>query len=473
MSELRDVLVDTTSAEPAAADVAAPVVVESDTVTRADRWTRRAGERLAGEWQQLGVDAGDKIAEQEQYVAADAIETLLSPAPVLAENPADTHRAKWWQQLLESAELGALRSQTMLAPAVAELAAGEIARQWHAYAADNPEPEQQPDGDESGDEAAETPEQTIARMRSTRAAVTAAQETADDARAIAAGLGMGIESSVDARKLGAVAKRLKQSRVVARIMQLAGRFVALGTSLQRQRVNLPGMEVTGIELSGDVARVLPVEAAQIAGAVPEIEMLALYRLASRRTLSYRRDRREPVGSGPIIVSVDESGSMKGAPIEAAKGLALGMASIARAQKRPALFAAFSGSDVARWAGDSPDEIIEWCEKFLGGGTELDVPLGVVPARVPSWQHGAQADHIIITDAVVSETPKARALITSYQQWAKQHNVRTYAIVIGPSKPGLIAEVADGGVWCMQSLDLDSMAVSTVLSIGPSAARRSA
>lgn len=462
MSEdMRDVLADGSIAEPSG-DVAVETP-PSDTVTTADRWTRRTGARLAADWQGAGMANADD--ESMPFVAADAVETLMSPSPSLADNPADEHRARWWRQLVESPELAALRAQTVLAPALAEIAAAELAKQWNAYVAENPEPEPRddtPDGPDGDD--GESPEATVARIRSTRAALEQAREATNDAAAAAAGLGIDTGSTVDGRRIAQFAQRFKRDGTLARIMQLAGRWIARATQLQKQRVDLPGLEVTGVELSGDIERALPLEAALIAGAVPEIESLALYKMATRRTLSYRRERREPVAMGPIVVSVDESGSMKGEKIATAKALALAMASVARAQKRPMLFAAFSGSTSARFANDTPDEIVDWCSAFLGGGTDMDVPLVTVPQRFPQWQHSGRADHIIITDAVVGA--KAAALVPPYREWAKRNKVRTFAIVVGPQTPGILADVADGGCWCVPSLDLNSAAVETVLSIGP-------
>jgi uncharacterized protein with von Willebrand factor type A (vWA) domain len=457
-NELKAVLDDASIADAA---IETPPVPPSETVTTADRWTRRVGNRLAESWRELGVTgAADGDAP---VVAADAFETLMSPAPMLAENPADTHRAQWWRQLLESPELGALRAQTVLAPAIAEIAAAALAQQWGAYDVQNPEPEQQPDGDgqQDGD----------ARMRSTRAAVDAAQSAADEAQGIAAGLGVGTESHLDAARLAGYARRLKQSGNLARIMQLAGRFVAKAAALQKQRTDLPGLEVTGVELSGDVARILPLEAAYVAGAVPEMETLALYRLTTRQTLSYRRDRREPVGMGPIVVSVDESGSMAGEKIATAKALALGMASVARLQRRPFLLASFAGTPNVRTSSDNPDDVVAWCSTMLGGGTVLDGPLATIPRdHWPAGKVGARADHIIITD---SEVIAPDALVAQYREWATKRGVRTFVIGVQAMKHAIesLRPIADGGMWNVAQLDLDSLAVETVLSIpGPTAGR---
>jgi uncharacterized protein with von Willebrand factor type A (vWA) domain len=439
----------------------AAVVEESPTVLRVDRWTRRTGARLAEQWAEVGVEG---VTKDDANLATDSLKTLLSSAPRFAERPEEPHRARWWKQLMESPECSALRARTVLSPAIAEIAAAELAKQWVAYAGENPEPKEgEGEGDGDGD-GSESVERSVARIRSTREALKEAASAAEDAEAAGAGLGLDAGGSVDARKLASYTRRLRKSGNLVAIMRMAGRFIAKAKRLQRQRTNLPGMEITGVELSGDLSRLLPVESSLVAGAIPELELLALSRFTQRRALSYRRITREPMAMGPIVVSVDESGSMDGAKVEAAKGIALAMASIARAQKRPFMLAAYADDETIRVADGTPDGIVSWCEEFLSGGSDCDLPLSSVRPHWPKGPVGAQADHIIIGDEeVTAATPE---YLAEYMAWAKANKVRTFSIIIGRHKPGALGIVSDGGCWCLPSLDLNNPAVDAILSIGP-------
>jgi uncharacterized protein with von Willebrand factor type A (vWA) domain len=452
-SELHDLLGDGEAAAGAVASFTAPVE-ESPTVLKTDRWTKRAGARLADQWAEAGVEG---VTKDNVDLASDAIETLLSSAPKMAERPVDAHRARWWKQLMESPECTALRARTVCSPAVAEIAAAELAKQWVAYAAENPDPS---DADD------ESPEQSVNRMRSTREALAEAAQAAEDAEAVGAGLGLGAGLTLEGSRLAQYTRRLRMSTNLAGIMRMAGRFIAKAQRLQRQRTDLPGMEITGVELSGDLARLLPVESSLIAGAVPELELLAIARLTQRRALSYRRILRTPVAMGPIVVSVDESGSMTGEKIEAAKGLALAMASIARAQKRPFLLCAWADQPEGgiRTASGSADAIVEWLEGMFGGGTDLQGPLHTLPTTAwPAGPVGARSDHIIITDDDVGLPDD---LLESYRAWAKHMGVRTFGIGVGVRHTTTLARFCDAGVWSVPALDLDNPAIDVVLSIGP-------
>jgi uncharacterized protein with von Willebrand factor type A (vWA) domain len=464
-AELSQLLNDgATAAESVAIVDVSPLATtpeESKTVLKCDRWTRRTGDRLAAEWTELGAVGTN---EHDGNIAADAIETLLSSSPKAADRPADPARAKWWNQLMQSPECAGLRARTVSSPAIAEIAAAELVKQWLQYEAATPEKsEGEGDGDGDGEE---SPEETVRRIRSTRSAVGEATAAAEDAENCGAGLGLDTSSTVDSGKLASATRRMRKSTNLARIMRMAGRFAQKAAALQKQRTDLPGMEVTGVELSGDLSRTLPLESALVAGAVPELELLAMMRLAQRRSLSYKRVARTPVAMGPIVVSVDESGSMYGAKVEAAKGLALAMASIARAQKRPFLLAGYTNHQRIRVADPTTDGIVAWCEAFLSGGSDLDMPLESIRPHWPKGKIGARADHIIIGDAEIdAATPQ---FLDDYRAWAKQMNVRTFSIIVGGARPGALGAVSDGGVWCLPQLDLDNPAVDALLSLGPTA-----
>lgn len=457
----------------------------SPTVMATDRWTRRAGARLAESWRSelcephFTPDDGTRRTKPETppdldlmcdaNVAADAIETLLAVSPELATNPADTHRAKWWKQLAATPEAAALRARTMGSVAVAEIAASEIAGQWARYVVEHPpKPPASDDGSpgmakESDGDDDESPEETIGRMRSTREALKKASDSADLAESCGAGLGLP-GGETDKAQLAKYTRSMRANPQLAKIMRMAGRFIAKAQRLQKQRSNLPGMEVTGVELSGDLARMLPLEVAKVAGVVPELETLALLQLAERRTLSYKRTERAPKSMGPIVVSVDESGSMTGPKVAAAKGLALAMASIARAQKRPFVLAGYSDSVHIRIADPTPDGIIEWCGAFLNGGSDLDMPLESIRPHWPAGDFGKQADHIIISDAMINAaTPE---WLADYSAWAKAGKIRTFSIILGHNRAGPFKTISDGGIWCVPSLDIDAAGVDAILSIGP-------
>lgn len=177
-------------------------------------------------------------------------------------------------------------------------------------------------------------------------------------------------------------------------------------------------EMTGIERSGEFARMLPSEAALLKH--PTLRLLWQARWAERALMTYRvegteielieedSESMEEVGEqvrrnkGPIVALVDTSGSMMGTPEIEAKALVLAAIRLAREQNRDCLLYAFSG----------PKEVLELnlslrdpreadpLLKFLGlsfhGGTDITEPLRRTLQRLKedTWRN---ADVLIVSD----------------------------------------------------------------------------
>ena len=439
------------------------VVPESATVLDVDRWGQRRAADIAERWQAADVQTS------EVPVIADAHEALFSPAPMSAERPADASRAAWWKQLMETPEYRALHNQTMLDPELSELAAAQVCREWAAYAEQQPEPQPpqpgQPDQPAPGSDG-EPIRDTLARMRSTAKALQQAQDDVQTAKDTSAGIGNGEAGQLDPATLRAMFKRVRDDRLLRAIMDMAGRMRSLCRALQRSKVRHGRDDTVGVKLGGDVARLVPSELMQLACGIPEVELLALHRVATRRALCREYRGREKVRRGPIVVSVDESASMGGDRITAAKGLALALAWLAHHQKRWVMLAGYSGDAtctryVAAPGKSQPAALLTWCSHMWNGGTVLDGPLATVPGWWPEVKPPkGKIDHIIITDGEVSLPSDLR---DSYRSWAQAEQVKTYGIIIGCRNAGGIREVCDR-VWCLPDLNIDSAAVTEVLSI---------
>src|SRR5438874_7781455 len=140
------------------------------------------------------------------------------------------------------------------------------------------------------------------------------------------GMGPGLPGSNDPRVIAALYRRVRNNPTLRRICELAGRYRRVAQSKQWRKATHGLDDVVGVVLDGDLGRVLPHELAKLA--IPEFEDDTLRRLVERQLQCREYHSTEPVAKGPIIVSVDESGSMQGDKAHTAKALALAMAWIA-------------------------------------------------------------------------------------------------------------------------------------------------
>src|SRR3982751_324185 len=130
---------------------------------------------------------------------------------------------------------------------------------------------------------------------------------------------------------------------------------------------------------------------------------------------------EPVARGPVIVCVDESGSMSGDKGHTAKALALAMAWVARMQKRWVALVAYSGDSGERLLALPPGRwnesaLMDWLTQFIGHGSNLDVPVREMP-RYYDRLHAPPGitDVIFITDARCRIPPEVRAAFCAWKQ----------------------------------------------------------
>lgn len=434
----------------------------SPTVLKLDRWNLNRGASVAEQWRT------DDIADMDGILVADAHASVFEPEPRFADNPADANRAAWFKQLMETSDFQALRAQTCLDDDMSSIASKGLCDQWSQYAA---ECEPQADGEPAPGSDGEDISKTIARMRSVQEAVASASESVDTAKDLSAGLGMGAPGSpLDRAALAKYFKQVQSSDLLRSILAMAGRMRKLCRSLQRQKTHATRGELTGIELGGEVGRLVPSELANVAGIVPELELLSLLKLSQRQSLCYRHHKQEPKRSGPIVVCVDESGSMSGDKIIAAKGLAMALAWLASYQKRWIALVGFAGGTEGTRIALPPghkqqEQLIEWLLHFYGGGTTLDVPVAELPTTY--WNEFIKAglprgktDVVIITDAIVDCPDEMR---DAYLKWAKAEDVKTYGVIVGPSEAGDLEQICNR-VWSVPELTMETNAVESILSI---------
>jgi uncharacterized protein with von Willebrand factor type A (vWA) domain len=234
-------------------------------------------------------------------------------------------------------------------------------------------------------------------------------------------------------------------------------------SRQRRKVTHGLDDMVGVVLDSDLGRLLPHELAKLA--IPEFEDDTLRRLVEKQTQCREYRSTEPVGKGPILVSVDESGSMEGDKVHTAKALALALAWIARHQKRWCGLVAYSGASGERLLALPPgrrDEVavLDWLEGFIGCGSNLDVPVKELPEyyRRLGAPVGTTAV-ILITDAICHIPLGLRAIFLAWKQRAQ---VRVISLIID-SLPGDLSAISDE-VHTVLSLAVSEAAVERVLSL---------
>ena len=440
-----------------AAAESTPSAATNPTALRVDEWGLRRGRDLVAESERL------RKAGTDEFAAADFFAAAFDPDPQLLEDCADTRRREFLAQLLDTPEYRSLHAATRLDDVSAGIAAAHFAEQFATLKQEEEKAATEGAGGTpaAGDDLA----REMAALRAVGRAVAEAGKEVNDLKETAAalGLGPGEPGANDPTAIAALFKRVRSDRALREICDLAGRFRRVAQSKQRQKAAHGLDEVIGVEPGGDLGRVLPAELVKLV--VPELELDTLRRLVERQLQCRELRSVEPVGKGPIIVVVDESGSMEGERVHTAKALALALAWIARRQRRWCGLVAYSGDSGERLLALPPsrwDEsaLCDWLSAFIGRGSSLDLPIREMPDYYQRL--GAPAgitDLIFVTDAQARIPDELRI---QFSNWKKSAQVRVISLVLD-NPPGDLAAVSDE-VHTVQSLDPGGDAVGRVLSI---------
>lgn len=443
----------------------------------APTWARRRGRQLLD-----ALGDGDAAASAGPLDLGDDDDATLDAAtdcyaaayevkPELTDACTDPVRHDFFRALLESPEFAGLHANTQLDPYFSELAAaqfaGELAQMRGARrqrAAERPPGKQTPQ-----EQGRERQADEVAAIAAAHQAATAAQKDVEDAQAAAAaaGVGEGGGGKLDGRRIGQLMKQIRQQPQLARIFEWAGRYRRLAAAKQRQK-SLHGQdEVVGPTCGDDLTRLLDSELANLASGDLEDEFLL--RLTQKR-LGVRETRGvEPVGKGPVLVWLDESGSMSGEKIVTAKALALAMAWVARQQGRFCCLMGWSDGNQRRQlvlppgrpSATADAELVAWLTAMWNGGTTPplhDAEQWYAASGAPA----GKTDILLVTDGEFDGSALAPAAVAAFAAWKTQRQARVIGIGIGAGKKSLGA-VCDE-VHIVASLGVDSDAVGRAVSI---------
>jgi uncharacterized protein with von Willebrand factor type A (vWA) domain len=235
-------------------------------------------------------------------------------------------------------------------------------------------------------------------------------------------------------------------------------------AIEIRLVDQPGA-VRGIKRSGLISRMLASEAALIRH--PVLHRLWRARLAESQLLSYEDEavltqwvpspdeRRAlaaapepaPRGQGPMIVCLDTSGSMRGAPENVAKACVLQVLRTAHQARRGCRLLAFGGPDEVVERDLAPDlqgldALLAVMGQSFDGGTDVQTPLERAIALVHT-QAWALADILIVSDGEFGVTP---ATLAALRACKADLGLRVHGILIGDRETIGLLEVCDAIHW---------------------------
>lgn len=447
-------------------DVQSTQAPPSPTALKLDRWSMRRGKDWSTKTKVAPVVGDDltrnPIGNRERFLA-DMLAAAWDPYPQLADNTEVPHLQHFISTMMQTPDYQSLHAQTRLDDIASEIAAASFAKQYIEYAKeDGTSPDTQPSEGESEDDKLDRDAKALGAAK---AAMTDAKKDVQQLNDMRDGLGGdGADpSTMNAERVRELFSQVRSNRQLRKIMELAGRYIRLAQSMQRSKTVHGADETVGIEYSDDLSRILASEYAYLDDEDLELEFFR--RFTERSLMSREVKSTEDEARGPIVLVVDESGSMRGDKVEHAKAMALAILWVAEHQKRWACLVGFAGATSGNFLVVPPgkrdiNSLVAWLEHFFGGGTSCDVPLDVLPSK---WEElgcpAGKTDIIQITDAIVDVPADT---VERFISWKIAHEVKMNTIVIG-AEPGDMAQVSDRW-WSVNQLDLETDGVSQCLSV---------
>lgn len=216
--------------------------------------------------------------------------------------------------------------------------------------------------------------------------------------------------------------------------------------------------IQSVRFSDSINNLLPMEAAKLLN--PSLKKKFYADMLEGKLLSYQLLGKHYTGPprikprGPMIVLVDTSGSMHGAPQSLAKSAVLAMAKRMLFQQRD--------MKVILFASTSQHLEIEltsrkkMSEKFLnfllytfGGGTDFNTALasGLKSLKEKDFQG---ADLFFITDGKSEVSDEL--VLARWEEAKKKYNAKVYSLIVGSSGAGGLSEISDYTYFVEMEMD---------------------
>ncbi len=239
-------------------------------------------------------------------------------------------------------------------------------------------------------------------------------------------------------------------------------------ALRAVQTRLPGApgEITGVRFSARPERMLASEAVMLRH--PVLKKLWRARHAEARLLSWdteavltdwrvdpqaaaRQAGRPPepqaLERGPIIVCLDTSGSMRGAPEHIAKAIVIAALRAAHDTGRACRLIAFGGPDelIERDLGRGADglqALMDLMAQAFDGGTDIQTPIERAIATVHD-ERWAAADILLVSDGEFGCVPRTLAQLADARQ---RFGLRVQGVLTGDRETMGLLEVCDAIHW---------------------------
>jgi len=225
---------------------------------------------------------------------------------------------------------------------------------------------------------------------------------------------------------------LNTSKKLKEIAALMGRYKSLALSTFKNKISKGVNSIYDIELGKDIGKLIPTEMSKLSHPLLKTSFKKNY--VESNLLQYKYAGKEKKAKGPIVVCIDSSGSMHGEPEIWAKGVAMGLLEIARAENRSLHVIHFDASpkhmlhtnNFLKSDAYNVSEVLDMAEFFASGGTQFEPPLDLAKDTINDHKEFKKADIVFITDG---NSAVRKSWLYDFISWKKQKNVIVHSVLV--------------------------------------------
>jgi uncharacterized protein with von Willebrand factor type A (vWA) domain len=443
-----------------------------------DGWTQSQGTDAAqASWDEK--QSTDKQIFADAVDAGDFFSTCFEQNLAFADYTSRPLKAEFIKQIVMSPEFAGLRFQSRFDVAASHLGAVALAKIYKSLRDQEDQFSGQGDGSQGGQEGQDQgqdqdgqdgqgdgqsdqsdgksnkpiPKKMQDQIRKlANDAIKAAQSEIQTGRELARSFGMdsigrgqGVPSKLEIQKFIRLYGRLRKNKWLRNVVEFAGRLQKIAKSRAKAKTLYGADQYGGNTLGDDVGRLASEEMAALG--MDETEIDVLTRISDEEAHCVQLVGRAEAGKGPILLAVDNSGSMGDHGSDAmtlydkAVAIALTVAWIARSQRRwVGLYSFTSGTphrklilDPTRRRSEDGADLADWITKFDNGGTDDYVITQTIPADVDAGLLGrvrGKADLLVLSDGAISSSQNSEDTIRDVTQWKEKHDIRIKLIRVG-------------------------------------------
>ncbi|MET3656376.1 VWA domain-containing protein [Sporosarcina psychrophila] len=224
-----------------------------------------------------------------------------------------------------------------------------------------------------------------------------------------------------------LAEKMAADKTMKEIAEWAGRFKQIARKKQKS-IHRESMARRGVTLGNEIERLLPMEFCLYMHPITKNDFLR--RFVEGQTMQFEQKGREVLEKGPIILCLDQSGSMYQLDTQS-KGFILTLMSIARRQRRDFCLILFSTrTEIHKYEKGKikGSDMVSLAQTFLGGGTNFALPLDQA-MNVINESRFKQADLVFVTDG---EDTLNDSFLLEFNKKKKEKDFNVLSLVLGSS-----------------------------------------